>query len=442
MSVLIVSVRFLRENPCRELTVRDALRARGVDADVATVGRGLSGLGYAPSDLAAHPALAEGPHVASLRDFWRAVLPYRAVLLDSWKSSIPLAEIARIAGLTVFDHDGGGGFDHYPLDSDVSFFKGPAALRVFHHWATPAWSPTPVAVRSRETIITGGILHERWRPEPVAERSAFLRRLGLDANRRTVLFFPKGVRIFEDKLNGWFKEGGAAANDWYLRATDRIVTAVASAGFNLVVKLHPSAYASYRTQAAHEYRFWTRYPDLAVLAPEDTYAAYAHTDVGLSIVSHAVLDVAYHLRPFVYVDSADAPMPAKLTYWTTPGLCTLPVGPSTGWDRPPARHPNPYFASWVGGYCSSGDLGATLIEGRYRDEDAGHYRAFNREFWSGADGRAGERIADEIVARLRSGGPGGRWPRRAPLGWLLSHGPVRRSLRRLVGPAPGPRHGA
>ena len=92
MSVLIVSGRFLRENPCRELTVRDALRARGVDADVATLGRELSGLGYAPADLVGHDALAEGPHVTSLRDFWRLVRRYRAVLLDAWKSSIPLAE--------------------------------------------------------------------------------------------------------------------------------------------------------------------------------------------------------------------------------------------------------------------------------------------------------------------------------------------------------------
>jgi hypothetical protein len=433
VSVLIVSCRLLRENPCRELMVRDALRARGLDADLATVGRGLSGLGYTPADLAAHPALAEGPHVASLRDFWGLVRRYHAVLLDAWKSSIPLAEIAHIAGLVVFDHDGGGGFDHYPLKSDASFFKGPAAERVFQFWATPGWSPSPVKIRSRRTVITGGIVHERWRPGPLGGRDEFLRRHRLDPGRRTALFFPKGIRIFEDKLNGWFKEGGTAANDWYLRTTDRIVRAVDKADFNLVVKLHPSAYASYRTDADREYHFWTRYPRAAVLAPNDTYSAYAYADVGLSIVSHAVLDVAYHLRPFIYVDSAEAPLPAKLMYWTTPGLCTLPVGPSAGWQTPPARHPNPYFASWIGAYCTSAELQSTLAEGRYRDEDPDHYRAFNHEFWLGADGRAAERIANEIVTHLRSGRGRRRWVSRAPLGWLMKAGPLRRSLHRLVG---------
>lgn len=432
MSVLIVSGRFLRENPCRELTVRDALRARGIDADVATVGRELSGLGYAPADLVAHDALADGPHVTSFQDFWRLVRRYRAVLLDAWKSSIPLAEIARIAGLIVFDHDGGGGFDHYPLASDVSFFKGPASVRVFHYWATPGWSSSPLKVRSRRAVVTGGLLHEHWKPGSVGERGDFLRGHGLDPTRRTALFFPKGVRIFEDKLNAWFKDGGTAANDWYLRTTDAIVGAVAEAGWNLVVKLHPSAYASYRTRADDEYGFWTRYERVAVLAPEDTYAAYAHTDVGLSIVSHAVLDVAYHLHPFIYVDSAEAPMPKKLTYWTTPGLCTLPIGPSRGWASPPARHPNPYFASWVGAYCTSPELPATLAEERYRDDDPEHYRVFNREFWSGADGRAAERIADEIVAELRVRGGRRRWVGRAPLGWLMGAGAVRRSLHRLA----------
>jgi hypothetical protein len=432
MSVLIVSTRFLRENPCRELTVRDALRTRGVGADLATVGRGLSGLGYAPADLAAHPALAEGPHITSLRDFWRVVQPYRAVLLDSWKSSIALAEIAQIAGLVVFDHDGGGGFDHYPLDSDVSFFKGPAAVRVSQLWATPAWSPSPAKLRNRRVVITGGILHERWQPGPLAEREDFLRRYGLDPARRTALFFPKGVRIFEDKLNGWFKERGVAVNEWYLRTTERIVRAVDEAGVNLIVKMHPSAYASYRTHADEEYAFWTQYPRVAVLAPEDTYAAYAHADVGLSIVGHAVLDLAYHLRPFVYVDSAEAPLPAKLAYWTKPGLCTLPIGPSVGWAAPPPEHPNPYFASWVGAYCTSGELRATLAHERYGDEDPEHYRAFNHEFWSGADGRAADRIADEIVAHLRDGRRRRRWAGRASVGWLLEPGPLRRSVRRLV----------
>ena len=432
MSVLIVSSRFLRENPCRELTVRDALRRRGVDADLATVGRGLSGLGYTAADLAAHPALADGPHITSLRDFWRAVHPYRAVVLDAWKSSIALAEIAQIAGLVVFDHDSSGGFDHYPVDSDVTFFKSPAAARVFQLWATPEWSRSPATLRDRRVVITGGILHERWQPGPPAERGDFLRRYGLEPARRTALFFPKGIRIFEDKLNGWFKERGPAVNEWYLRTTERIVRAADEAAVNLIVKLHPSAYASYRTRADEEHAFWTQYPRVAVLAAEDTHAAYAHADVGLSIVSHAVLDLAYHLRPFVYVDSAEAPLAAKLTYWTKPGLCTLPIGPSVGWAAPPAVHPNPYFASWVGAYSTSGELRATLADERYRDEDPEHYRVFNREFWSGADGHAAERMADEIVAQLRESRRRRFWSGRAPVGWLLEPGPLRRSVRRLV----------
>lgn len=398
MSLLIISTRCLRENPCREFNVSEALRRRGVDADLCTVGRDLSGLGYTESDLTDHPELAAAPHVARLRDFRRLLRRYDAVLLDSWKASLPLAEVARRTGVTVFDHDSGGGFDHYDLGSDVSFFKGPASVRLFEHWRRRRGAARPPG----ELVATGGVLHERWGSPTVEAREPFLERHRLDPARPAVLLFPKGVRILADKLTSWFGETGRDHNEWHLRAYERIVRAVADAGFSLIVKLHPSAYASYRTQRDAEYAFWERYPSVAVIDPEETYAAYAHCTVGLSVVSHSVLDLGYHHRPFIYVDSAEAPMAEELKYWTTPGLCRLPIGASVGWPSPPLEHPNPYFPSWVGAYCRGDALASVLRERRYEDRVAEHYTAFNAEFWSGADGKAAERIAEHIVARLRS----------------------------------------
>jgi hypothetical protein len=203
----------------------------------------------------------------------------------------------------------------------------------------------------------------------------------------------------------WFGDKGAEYNRWYLDRYDAICNAARDAGMNLIIKLHPAAYASYRTRHDIEYEFWRKYPWAVILESDDTYNCYLHADVGISIASHSTLDFGYFRRPFIYVDMDQAPIPARLDANLALGKCSLPPGPSYQWKSGEIKSWRPYFPSWVGAACRADQLTDLLTSGEYDDPDPTHYDRFIEEFWHRADGKSSERIADYTLTALDSHRP-------------------------------------
>jgi hypothetical protein len=301
--------------------------------------------------------------------------------------------------------------DNLTFGGHASLFKGPFLQRLTEANYQERYPDMPF-------VSTGSPAHDL--PDgtpPFPEREAFCQRYGLDPRRKIVVFFPKGIKLFEDKLHMWFKDKGTEYNAWYLDRYDAICKAAQAAGMNLILKLHPSAYASYRTRRDLEYEFWEKYPWAATLEPDDTYTCYAHADVGISIVSHSALDLGYFRRPFIYVDMDQAPLPSLLDENMAAGQCRLPPGPSRQWESGDIKSWRPYFPSWVGAACHADQLADMLTSGDYDDPDSTHYDRFIEEFWHRDDGKSSERIADYTLIALDRHRPRVNYRQLARLMW-------------------------
>jgi hypothetical protein len=419
--VLIVATKNIRENPFRHLTLVDALRERGAQPSLALLGKSLSSFGYAAED-AESPVLAgvEVFYVDRLADYRRLARQADAVMLGVWRDNKMLVHLALALGKLVVEVDTVSGLDGWSFGSHALLLKGAFSHRIYQ---------TTYAERYPwlEYVTTGSIAHDLPASQRLPDREEFCVRYGLDPSRPVAVFFPKGIKVFEDKLNLWFKEKGKEYNDWYLGRYHAICGAVRDAGMNLVVKQHPAAYASYRTRRDREYHFWEDFPWAAILEPEDTYACYQHAEVGLSVVSHSVLDFGYFRRPFVYVDVDKAPMPDSVNGLLQKGNCALPPGPSRHWDAG-LYDKVVHFPSWVGAACRAEDLAELLTSGDYDDPNPAHYDRFIAEFWHKADGRSATRIAGHVLERLESHRPRLRLRSLAGVTWRIWSGQVRERI--------------
>ncbi len=374
----------------------EALRRRGARVRVILPGLNINSFGYTEQQAREGLFGAVGVHwVGHLRDYLAAILSADAVVLGSWKQNKWMVAGARSLGKLTVEFDTSGGLDQWTFGSHALLVKGAFTERMaYRQQYSPLQSDTAVQV-------TGSLLFERPSGDyPLPDRGAFCARYDLDPGRPIAVFFPKAIRLFEQKLKAWFPEQGGAYHAWYTQRREAICRAVHRAGFNLLIKMHPAAYASYRTQSDQEYAFWRQFPWARVVAPDDTFACYTHLDVGIGIVTHSAMDLGYWRRPFIYVDSDLAPMTPFINADIARGGCALPPGPSLGWGAQ-SPDPHPYhFPSWVGAACRIDDLADMLVDRGYVENDPAHYDRFIAEFWHRADGLSAGRIADAVLSRL------------------------------------------
>ncbi len=404
--IALVAGKYLRENPYRELALKEAFESRGAEVILILPGPRLTTFSY---DQAA-AGIFKRTDVVWINRFWQYLNTLRrvdGVVIGSWKSK-HLVRGAMALGRLVVEHDSSGGMDYYSFGSDALLTKGAFPQRA----CEAMWRPKYPAM---DIHMTGSILYERPRNHPpLLSRDAFLRQYGLDPERPLAVFFPKAIQLFHDKLRMWFPERGDEYHAWYMERRAAICVAARDAGFNLMLKLHPAAYASYRTHQNAERTFWGDFPWARIVEPQHTFEALVHMEVGIGIVSHSALDAGYWRRPFIYVDSDIAPVPEIVAQGINLGQVALPPGPSLEWEVPlPAKRTYP-FPSWVGIACCAEDLTDVLRGGRYIDPLEEHYDRFIEEFWFQADGHSADRIADYVLSRLETFQP------RPPRYWSLA----------------------
>jgi len=407
--IFLISGRYLLENPYRELKLKRLFEKKGIDVIFGLPSRKINAFGY--TDNVKNDQIfntGEAVWLDSKRDYLKYLLRSDAVLFGSWKSYLPLTEMAQAMGKPVVNFNTTSGLDHWPHGANYVCVKGPFSRRQMLYLQDKLSQKG--SVREDHVVITGSIIHEGYQSDGGASpdclsREAFYEYYHLDPKRPTVIFFPKGIRTFERKISVWFPRWSdqqrAAYNRWFLDKYAQICNAVLETGCNLIIKMHPTAYAAYMTHTHQEYEYWQKFPWANVLAPEHTYACYEYAACGIGINTHSALDLAYFSKPFIYVDSDQIEPPPAITFHIN-HLCALPPGPSSHWESSPLESVNPWFPSWLGYFCRASELSDLISDTGALKISSDHRSQFIEEFWYKADGKSSERIAEAVVQYVDS----------------------------------------
>ncbi|MEO5347313.1 MAG: CDP-glycerol glycerophosphotransferase family protein [Magnetococcus sp. YQC-9] len=396
-----LSGRHLLENPYRELIIKRQLEQRGVEVKFAVPGRGLNQ--STPPELIEKDEVLRREGAFPIRNeegFRRAMRGCQMVVFSTWRSYLPLAQMARAEGRLTINFCATAGLDHWTHGVERCLIRSRFIARQFRFLEQNERYVVPSDDQLR---IVGSIQYEyppEHRPFEFADREAFCRYYDLDPMRPIAVLFPKGIELFHKKVALWFPNWDKSQvdkyNQWFLDAYAAICHQAREARCNLLVKMHPSAYASYKCDVSNDMQFWQNHPWIRVLDVGHTLSMYRHMDVGVGINSHSALDTALFNKPFVYVDS-DIPQPPDTHGFKSIELSLLPPGPSTHWHTNPQKV-NPWFWSWLGAFSRVGKLGALLDDPvrtlSIRTEDR---QAFIDEYWGMDDFRASERIVNEII---------------------------------------------
>ncbi|RMD56037.1 MAG: hypothetical protein D6828_04340, partial [Nitrospirae bacterium] len=398
--LLIISGRYLKENPYRELRLKESFEKHGYEVVLALPSRAINANGY-PNEVKDDAVFRRAGAVwlSSEDDYKRYMAKSYCVIFGSWKSYEPLTEMAHMLGKPVLNFNTTSGLDYWPHGVNRGCVKGPFSKR--HLLYLQEVLPNYGSLDEKDIIITGSIIHEHYESAKPVDMSyeEFIRYYGLDPIKPVVVFFPKGIGSFRRFIDAWFpawsEEKRDAYNQWFLDKYAEICFYVKEANCNLIVKMHPTAYTSYLTRSDEEYAYWSRFPWVKVLKPEHTYACYKHATCGIGVNTHSSLDMGYYNKPFIYVDSDLIEQPKHPVFHVN-HLCSLPKGPSSHWHEEPSESVNPRFPSWLGYFCRAKEL-PTLLNGEVQKPIPHKYwRMFVEEFWYRDDGRSCERIVDVV----------------------------------------------
>lgn len=408
MRVLLLSGRYQLENTYRELAVKRALEKRGCDVVFALPSRNINANGYLNEVRDDQRFKQAGAiWIDSEADFRSALKGCDIFLFSTWKSYKPLVSIAHKFDIPCINFQSTSGLDHWISGVDMICARSAFMKRLILYYANTLSNFGNI--KEHQIKITGGVIHENIDgnnlQSTLSGRSSFVRYYGLKPERPIVTLFPKGIESFRAKIPKWFPKWNKVQCDSYhqylLGKYSAICNAVTKAGCNLVIKMHPTSYASYMCKSHEEYGYWSQYNRAVVIAPEHTYALYQHTDVGVGITSHSALDINYFGKPFIYVDSDKIDPPEAIQFHLS-HLTALPTGPSSNWKSDDLKTVNPWFPSWVGYYSSADGLPDYLNEVKLNRFEQQDYNKFIEEFWFKKDGKSSERIADIVIESLNN----------------------------------------
>jgi hypothetical protein len=401
--ILLVSGRSLSENPHRELRIKHLLEQKGVEVVFIVPGRFFNKSAPDHDIVANSPLLqAEGAvFINGEYDFRVQMRGCQVVAFSSWRGYLPLTRIAQSEGRPTINFMGATGVDHWTHGVErclvSSQFIKEMLEFVHENLGDPRTPPDQIRV-------VGSIQYEY--PEDheygnLADRAAFIDHYGMNPKRPIVVLFPKGIQSFHSKLHIWFPDWDTERVDTYnQRVLDKygeICHKVREADCNLLIKMHPSAYASYKCMKEEEDKYWKQYPWAKVVLPEHSQYMFQHADVGIGITTFSALDMGYFGKPFIYVDS-DIIDPPSIPEFSIIQQSKLIPGPSSHWHSTPLTS-NPWFHSWLGAACRVEDLPEYLQDPKSSMPiPARDHRAFIKEFWYSDDGLASERIVDEILS--------------------------------------------
>jgi hypothetical protein len=359
--------------------------------------------------------------------------------------------LARRLGKLVIQHHDIGGLDSHHAHPDVFLVRGP--------WDRDSVQARPSAFSSRflcAPIITGCVqFDDIFAPRPADDRENFFRKYGLDPKRKVLTYLSCSP---------------GNHNARYVETQRRIIdSAIDQAGFQVIVKPHPSDYAGAKLDRAAYGRdakaSWDHFHrPVAVAEACDKHACFRHSDVIVSRGSTAALETPLVGKPMVMVDMAELaiegnfdPRPIK-TWWHGRRFSGIGRRPFQAlgdreadldrWPEGPERDYARQFQTlcmrqwgiapeYIGGECTLEELPEILLGDAYRFDDAEVYRAYLERYHPFTDGLSQGRIADAIERVLQQPGIGDKARRaarhRSWHGALVTLTHAGRKLRRRLG---------
>ena len=403
-SILLVSARFQKENLYREIALKHIFEKRGIDVKFFLPSRKLNRNGY--TDEIVNDTIFKNEnarYITSIRQFIKNINKCDAVVFGSWKQYSDIAEIARRKGKMTINFNSTSGLDHWPHSVDYALVKGHFSKRFMLYVQQNL--PGHGNLTEDRIHVLGSIIHDApdyLQQDHFADREAFFRKYNLELEKPLAILFPKGIGTQRAKISMMFREWDSIkCQDWCNRLSQKykeICTSSNKAEFNLIVKMHPTAYTSYMTNYSDEYKFWSEIKEVSILDVSDTYECYRYMDVGLGVNTHAALDTAYYGKPFIFIDSEEFELP-QLPQFDFSEIWNMPFGPSSHWDSTPLGLINPWCPSWLGYYSNIKNLKDLLISLDFSKEniEQSHREIFVKEFWHKNDGKTAERIVDKTI---------------------------------------------
>lgn len=362
------------------------MRDKGFDTELIYLGKRLSHYGY-------DEGIFTSKHTKFINNksmlYWH-LRKFGNVLIDAWKDVLPLSSAIDKNDRVIIDYNSGGGFDHFNFPSALSCFRGKALHNAFDERSrVDGWN-----VLDRKVAYTGGLLYEGSNQVDITK---ILEKYKISQDDKVVIFFPKSIYLYYNKLKIWFPENYEIYQQWYLKTYKTIISTLQSIGCRVFVKLHPSAYSGYKTNKNIELMYWVdNFNGIEIPDSEDTMSLYKRCDFGVTILSHASIDLAYFGKPMIYVESENAHQADITKVYGSNSITDLPAGPSDSWCQGNwDKRRNPWIKSWIGSYCTKDSMSELIL--RYCDNaNQYEYSQFNKEFWVCTDGRSSERIVAEI----------------------------------------------
>ena len=419
--ILLLSGRYLDEFRYRELAVKYALEKRGCQVVMSLPSLELNNTGY-PEKLKDDPVFNKEKTVfiQNQHDFKRTLKGVDIFLFGTWKSYLPLVDLARSRGIFTANFMSTSGVDHWHSGVDLTCARAEYDRRKLLATTTPLKPPRDLT--PSKIVLTGSPIFEYTESAINMSRAEFYAAYDLDPERKLAVLYPKGIGNYRANVAKWFRNWDPGQVDDYCQRVcsiyEKIYRSAQEAGLNLLVKLHPSAYTGYLCDQGEEARYWKRFKGLRALKPEHGLEVLRHLDVGISPTTHAVLDVNYHGKPFIFVDSLTLEYPPP-PFPKFHQYCGLPPGPSNEWHAPrKTRQPYP-FPSWLGAYSSGERLAGILRNLDQIRVKQNQYQAMEAEFWYSVDGQSADRIAEAVLEGFaKRGQPGFRTRARGLMDFL------------------------
>lgn len=401
--ILLVTGQYLYEDPYREIRIKRMFEKRGIKVLLAVPTRAICRAAAADGVVENDPVFKEnGARLFNDEyDFGLLLRGCQLVLFSTWKSYRRLTDIAKAQGRLTISFNSTTGMDGWDIGVDLALIQSPFNKKIIQWDHENFHSHSSL---SDNLKIVGSVHYENqenFQLGSLSDRKFFCQLYGLDPGNRIAVLFPKGIGSFRYKSKLWFPDWSDEQIDQYnQKLIDKyraICEKIRQTDCQLLVKMHPSSYASYLCKSDEEYAFWSTVPGIRILKPEHTLAMFHHLNVGLSVTSHIAMDLGYFKKPCIFVEPDTIKSPDNIRFDYIRRV-NLPKGPSHQWDKMGETPENPWFSSWLGTYSTIEDLPEQIADfekGLTLRKD--HIEIFVREFWHRNDGKTSERILEETI---------------------------------------------
>lgn len=399
MRILLVLGVFIEERLYRELPLVNELIKRDLDVTIGVPSKAISLTGYSDDIITSEEMRPfKCIYLDTPSEFREQIDRFDAIVAGTWKQYTPFIEYARARRKFTLVYNSTTGLDHWTAGAEYTCVKSRFARKMLESWMSRGF----IRDDCEHMYITGAVAHAQGSQDLSELSEEEFRTYYRFADAPIALIFPKGLVAMERKVRKWFpgwpKRKHKEYVEWMKNSYFQICTITQKAGYHVLIKLHPSTYAEFFGSGDRELDFWDSISAVRILEPRHCYDAYRYARVGISINSHSAVDMGYHKKPFIYVDSDQIEIPDAYTFHVHE-FCSLPLGPSLG--RSSLNSPekvNPWFPSWVGYFSRMNELEDLLTDIDLVDVPSDHYQRFIEEFWYSDDGKPAERVA-EVVSR-------------------------------------------